>query len=448
MKHFLNGFLRRYVVLTTVSTTLCRPLGTAWKNRLKKQRLPIGKLLLIPFFILQFLTSCQPSLDVQISNPSERVRTNEMVEVDLDTIQEGLNLSDRNSFIVQNEHGKTVPYQITHDNKVIFQTTVAPRGKTTFKIRPGKPEAFDVKVCGRLYPERLDDLAWENDLVGFRAYGPALQKSGERGFGYDLFAKRGTNKPVLEGMYARATNDSLLAHLRELQKTDPKAARKFRREITYHVDRGYGMDCYAVGPTLGAGVAALLEDGQIVYPWCYQTCEILDNGPLRFTVRLVFPPLTYKGKDIVETREISLDAGSHMNRTTVSYQNIQEEAPVVVGIVLHDENKAITASTAKRIIAYQDPTTGRNQGQLFVGHVYTEPVKDTRIVYFSKEEMKMRNYARGYVLAENVYAPGSELIYYWGFGWNRSDVKNFTEWNEYLEFFAERLKEPLRVTLD
>ena len=29
------------------------------------------------------------------------------------------------------------------------------------------------------------------------------------------------------------------------------------RGISYHVDHGNGMDCYAVGPTLGGGTAAL-----------------------------------------------------------------------------------------------------------------------------------------------------------------------------------------------
>ena len=33
------------------------------------------------------------------------------------------------------------------------------------------------------------------------------------------------------------------------------------------------MDCYAVGPTLGAGVAALMAGDTIIYPYCYRTQE-------------------------------------------------------------------------------------------------------------------------------------------------------------------------------
>ena len=46
---------------------------------------------------------------------------------------------------------------------------------------------WDVVACGRQYPERLDDVAWENDRAAYRAYGPALQEKGERAFGYDIW---------------------------------------------------------------------------------------------------------------------------------------------------------------------------------------------------------------------------------------------------------------------
>ena len=66
----------------------------------------------------------------------------------------------------------------------------------------------------------------------------------------------------------------------------PKAADELVRTFSYHIDHGYGMDCYAVGPTLGAGVSALMVNDTIIYPWCYKTQEVLDNGPLRFTIEV------------------------------------------------------------------------------------------------------------------------------------------------------------------
>ena len=225
-------------------------------------------------------------MTVVVSNPLDMERSGEMVEVSMDEIARRLQLADTAQIVVLDAEGTEVPYQITYDDKVIFPDTVAAGGKASYTIQEGKPQPVEVKTCGRQYPERLDDMAWENDLVAFRAYGPALQQTGERGFGYDLFLKRGTSEPVLEDFYAKELDKETRARAAELRKTDPKAASELLQSISYHIDHGYGMDCYAVGPTLGAGVAALVADGEIVYPWCYKDFEVLDNGPLRFTVKL------------------------------------------------------------------------------------------------------------------------------------------------------------------
>ena len=193
-----------------------------------------------------------------------------------------LKLADTAQIVVLDADGQQVPYQVTYDEKVIFPATVKANGTATYTIQPGAPEAFNVIACGKYYPERLDDLAWENDLVGFRAYGPALQARNERGFGYDLFTKYNTTEPILEALYAEELNPEKRAKIAELKKTDPKAAAELQRAISYHVDHGYGMDCYAVGPTLGCGTSALMEGDTIVYPYCYRTQEILDNGSWRF----------------------------------------------------------------------------------------------------------------------------------------------------------------------
>lgn len=128
------------------------------------------------------------------------------------------------------------------------------------------------------------------------------------------------------------------------------------------------MDCYAVGPTLGAGVSALMVNDTIIYPWCYKTQEVLDNGPLRFTVKLEFNPLAVKGDTaVVETRLITLDAGSHLNRTAVSYSNLKESLPIVTGIVLHEPDGAVVADAAGGYMTYVDPTTGPDNGKIFMG---------------------------------------------------------------------------------
>ena len=398
-----------------------------------------------------FCFACNDSrtVTVTVTNPLAMERSNEMVEVSMETVTDRLGLADTAQIVVLNADGQQVPYQITYDGKVIFPAAIAAGSTATYTIQTGTPEAFDVKACGRCYPERMDDMAWENDLVAFRAYGPALQAKGERGFGYDLFTKYNTTEPMLEAMYAKELDKETLAKIAELKKTDPKAAAELSRERSYHIDHGYGMDCYAVGPTLGAGVAALMVDDSIIYPWCYKSQEILDNGPLRFTVRLEFNPLTVKGDStVVETRLITLDAGSHLNKTAVSYSNLKETLPIVTGIVLHEPDGAVVADAANGYITYVDPTTGPDNGKIFIGAAVPTVVKDAKTVLFSEKEKKERNNADGHVLAVSDYEPGSEYVYYWGFAWDRADIKTAAAWNQYMADFAQKVRNPLTVKVN
>lgn len=398
-----------------------------------------------------FCFACNDSrtVTVTVTNPLAMERSNEMVEVSMETVTDRLGLADTAQIVVLNADGQQVPYQITYDGKVIFPAAIAAGGTATYTIQTGTPEAFDVKACGRCYPERMDDMAWENDLVAFRAYGPALQAKGERGFGYDLFTKYNTTEPILEAMYAKELDKETLAKIAELKKTDPKAAAELSRERSYHIDHGYGMDCYAVGPTLGAGVATLMVNDSIIYPWCYKNQEILDNGPLRFTVKLEFTPLTVKGDStVVETRLITLDAGSHLNKTAVSYSNLKETLPIVAGIVLHEPDGAVVADAANGYITYVDPTTGPDNGKIFMGAAVPAVVKDAKTVLFSEKEKKERNNADGHVLAVSDYEPGSEYVYYWGFAWDKADIKTADAWNRYMADFAQKVRNPLTVKVN
>lgn len=398
-----------------------------------------------------FCFACNDSrtVTVTVTNPLAMERSNEMVEVSMETVTDRLGLADTAQIVVLNADGQQVPYQITYDGKVIFPAAIAAGGTATYTIQTGTPEAFDVKACGRCYPERMDDMAWENDLVAFRAYGPALQAKGERGFGYDLFTKYNTTEPMLEAMYAKELDKETLAKIAELKKTDPKAAAELSHERSYHIDHGYGMDCYAVGPTLGAGVAALMVNDTIIYPWCYKNQEILDNGPLRFTVKLEFTPLTVKGDStVVETRLITLDAGSHLNKTAVSYSNLKETLPIVAGIVLHEPDGAVVADAANGYITYVDPTTGPDNGKIFMGAAVPAVVKDAKTVLFSEKEKKERNNADGHVLAVSDYEPGSEYVYYWGFAWDKADIKTADAWNRYMADFAQKVRNPLTVKVN
>lgn len=388
------------------------------------------------------------SLTVTVSNPLDMERAGEMVEVPMGEVAARLNLADTSQIVVLDAEGSQLPYQVTHDEWLIFPATVPALGKATYTVQPGTPKAVEVKACGRAYPERLDDVAWENDLVAFRAYGPALQATGERGFGYDLFTKYNTTGPVLEEMYAKELNPDSWAQVDELRKRgEQQAADELVNSFSYHVDHGYGMDCYAVGPTLGAGVAALKTGDKILYPWCYREQEVLDNGPLRFSVKLTFAPQAV-GTDtaVVETRVITLDAGSYLNKTAVAYANLTRPTPVVTGIVLHEPDGQVVADAEAGYMTYVDPTTGSGNGKLFMGAAFPGQLQEAGPVLFSPAEKQQRNGADGHVLATAAYEPGSAYVYYWGFAWSKAAIRTPEAWNRYMADFAQKVRHPLTVT--
>ena len=280
-------------------------------------------------------------------------------------------------------------------------------------------------VSGRIYPERADDIAFENELVGFRIYGPATQAKGEKAYGYDIFLKHPTQRQILEDLYRPETSPATWVKVDSLRKIDPKLAEDYIASFSYHIDHGLGMDCYAVGQTLGAGAAAILYDGRIQFPWCYKEAEVLENGPEHFAVRLDFPTVEVGGTQITEHRLISLDAGSQLAHCQVWYDGLTQPTTVVAGFPRRDESKAVM-NVKKGYLGYADPTQGPDNGKAMLGLVMNNKVE------------KMAE-DQGHILAYTTLRPGQKLDYYYGFAWDRAnDIRNMKEWSGYLSDFSRK----------
>lgn len=407
------------------------------------------------FFVAALLlASCgkQGPLQVTVSNPLDINRSGELVEVCMEKVSKQLGLNDTTQFVVVNEAGEQVPYQLTHDGKLIFPTEVAAGGSAVYTVQVGTPQEnlFESAVYGRKYPERVDDVAWENDRTAYRTYGPALQANGERAFGYDVWLKR-VPELVVEERYEKELSPATKAQIDSLRRIGQgEEANKLYQSVSYHVDHGNGLDCYKVGPTLGGGAAALLVDDAIVYPYCYVgEPEILDNGPLRFTVKLNYGPAAIKGDSAVaETRIISLDKGSQMNKTVVAYNGLTVATPVAAGIVIHPENpEAYVLDADNGYVTYTDLSDNihNGNGEIYLGITFPNEMKEAKAVLFSEEESKsLRGGASGHVLAVSEYKPNTEFTYYWGSGWSKCGF-DATTWNAYVAEFAQKVRNPLVV---
>ncbi len=393
---------------------------------------------------------------VTVRNTLNTARSGEMVEVDMKQVK--TRLDGAQTVVVTDADGREIPSQVTYDGKLIFQAGVAAKGKSVYYVCAGQPARYDARVYGRQFPERVDDIAWENDRVAFRCYGPALQRSGERAWGYDIWNKR-TSELVVEDRYAGELDPDIqkaIAKLRKMGKGD--IADDVYNAISYHVDHGNGMDCYKVGPTLGCGTNALMHDGQIVYPRCYKSFEILDKGPLRFTVKLVYGEETVGDMKVTEARVLSLDAGSQLNKVTVSYTGLAGETPLAVGIVVHNENpNAYVLSPGNGYMGYEDlgdpnqykekyrATQNKDFGKIYVGTVCAGKVDGMQF----KEEKGLPG-ATGHILSLSHINGKSSFTYYFGSGWSRNDETQFhslTDWESYLSAFSSHVKSPLKITV-
>ncbi len=351
--------------------------------------------------------STEPVL-IRVSNPLPQPRT-EMIEVDAEGRKAG-------SFIISDMRGSEVPYQVCYDNKIIFPVSIGPNAESVYTIKDGRPSPVDPVACAGFYPERIDDIAWENDFAAYRAYGPAFGATGGQAYGYDAWTKS-TSRPVVADRYFK----------------------ELTQMVSYHVDHGDGMDVYDVGPTMGAGLAApLLRNGDISYAPCFNEWEILDNGPLRTTIRL---KLNYGGG--TETRLITLDAGNPFNRTTTRFNGFESDS-VAAGIVIHKPREK-EYTLGANYVACTDPTTspgGRGVGVIFTG-VLT-PVKGTTTSFRPFDKPKGK--AVGHAMTVTPYRQGEEFTYYWGTCWNKGRINSADQWILIIEDYARRLASPLKIT--
>jgi len=407
--------------------------------------------------LLVFLFLCTLALHAQtchltIKNPSTYQRL-EVVEIPLHSLQKKLGSTDPKSWVVHDQAGLEIVSQATYDNCFLIPVELLPHSAYTFTVSVGKPQKYIPTTFIKMYPDREDDIAWENDCIAFRTYGPALQKTGERSFGFDVWVKN-TPDWVVNYRYALQLSPKIQTRIEQLRKKDAKEAIELAQRSSYHIDHGNGLDCYKVGPTLGCGTPALLDKkNNLIYPWCYETYKILDNGPLRVTMLLQYEKKELPDMGTIrETRIINLDKYSQLNRMKVSYDNLKTKTYMAAGLVVHaGDTTHYTLNIKNGWMSYIDPTDtpqGYN-GEIFVGCVFPEKVKQMELRRFSSNESKkLREGDFGHLLAINELKPSQRTVsYYWGAAWNKYNFNSPQEWNIYLQHFTESINHPLQIKI-
>ena len=370
---------------------------------------------------------------IVVSNPTSTPRT-ELISLCMSEVKAKLgNATPKKgeAYIVKNKRGQQIGSQITHDGLLLIDASVRPHGSATYYVSIGKPYQQKVYATGALYKIRKDDIAWENDRCAYRVYGPALQKTGERSFGTDIWVKNTPDTVV----YERYIKD-MIGNRKNDDETDILTS--------FHLDHGNGLDPYRVGATLGLGAPSLMVGKNQVLPYCYKNYKILDNGPLRFTVELTYNPSTVGDmKNVVEHRIISLDKGSNFNKMTVWYDGLTTPTDFATGFPIHEEDTE-TKTFAKDYVSYADPTDNVevNNSQIFVGVLFPEGIDHTYYKLFDKKHDGATGHALG---LKRGLKNQEKYSYYFGAAWSKYDVRNYAEWQIRIKDYLDALKNPLQV---
>jgi len=371
------------------------------------------RLVLVFYFLLIGMVHYGQAV-IEISNPSSIARKEEVVEIPwADVIKSFPNIDTSGFKVINSVSKKELEYQLEYKGgsaiqNLLIQVNIPAKGKMGIQLVKGKHKPFVAKTFCRFVPERKDDFAWENDRIAFRMYGKALEKTpNEMAYGIDVWVKR-TDNLIINDWYKR--ND-------------------------YHHDNGQGMDYYKVGLTLGAGDAAPFINDTIWFSKNYTQWKVLDNGPLRSTFQLSYDEWTAVGKKIKAVKTISLDAGSQLNKTVISYEtNEAKPLPVVAGIVKRNEPGEMLLNENDRVMGYWEPQHGKD-GITGIGCVFITPVSAMMV-------------KQGHLLAETFITKTNPLIYYQGAAWDKAGlITSAKKWVSYLETFGQKLKQPVQVVI-
>lgn len=370
------------------------------------------------------------SATITITNPSNFTRS-QVVEVDASAVRKVLGIDDDKPFVVKNSAGQELDTQITHDGKLLIDASVLPNGTWKVFATAGQPKATKPSVYGALYKIRKDDIAWENDRCAYRVYGPALQRTGEKSYGLDVWVKS-TPDLVLDKRYADDHQSNVNAW--PLEKEGRKAEAQFyHANGSFHLDHGNGLDAYGVGPTLGCGTPALIDGEKFVLPYCYKDYDILDNGPLRFSVCLEYGA---NADGVVEHRIITLDKGSHFNKFTVWYDNLAKPVTFCSGVVMNGNG---TAFYGDDFVAYADPTDRPD--------VHGSEIYVAALFPFDKVSVGKSPDNKNAICKVAGYN-GEPVTYYAGAAWSKYDVQDFDIWKSIVAKSSEAYKTPLKITVE
>lgn len=259
----------------------------------------------------------------------------------------------------------------------------------------------------RFVPERSDDFAWENDLIAFRAYGPALRDGAENG-GVDCWLKR-VDYPIVDKWYAKHVAGG-----------------------TYHEDSGEGYDPYHVGSTLGCGGIGLWLDGKLVTSETFVDSKVISCEPDESVFELSYA-WEHDGHSYELTKRMSIAMGERLFKSVATFKKDGEIAaglPVAIGLTTHD-GKAVASKNLKQgWVSCWETIDGSDLGTGVLMH--PKQIDDYELI---ESDVKDASHA----LLISKTDENGQIAWMAGYGWARADdITTPKAWERYLAKFKSK----------
>lgn len=379
------------------------------------------------------LNSCTPSpsiVEINITNNLNKSRKSETIEVGTEKLQKLLSEFSPGQIAVKDVSKDQIILSQFLDldgdeipDKLIFQSDFGAKEHKQFSIEgiDGNQELpiSEISTYARFVPERIDDFAWENDKVAFRTYGPTAQtitESGKPGgtlsSGIDCWLKR-VEYPIVDKWY----------------KQDLEEGK------SYHTDHGEGLDNYHVGPSRGTGGTGIWKDGTLLTSKNFETWKIIANGPIRTIFELDYGTWDADGLNVQEIKQISIDLGSNLFKSTLILGNHNELPNITLGVTLHEKAGEVLFHVDKGWFRYLEP----HEDSELSAAIVVDPASIIEFIDHRTDEKDLSN-----LLV--ICKPASKVTYYAGFSWGKSNQYELPGgFDTYLADFAERIASPLVV---
>ena len=377
-------------------------------------------------------------LTVTVTHDLDAARPSETIVVPWQDVNAALPGALIQRLVVKDAAGHVLPYQVTNVaplakdphgvgaayGELLFQHDFQPGEKTaTFVVE--KSDAltppFAPKAFARYVPERLDDFAWENDVIGHRTYGPALAAPAPPGSGkevletsgLDIWFKR-VDYPIVDRWYNKGHDH-------------------------YHKDEGEGMDMYNVGRSRGAGGTGVWDGKQLYTSSNWAGWKVLANGPIRAVFELSYAAWNAAGTQVTETKRFTVDAGRQFDQIDSTFTFGGPSAlTVAVGLNRTPSDKKQEA----RIALVKDDA---NHALLQWVEQASNGAFGTAVVLptatgFAQDALN------DLVLAH--VESGKPLRYWVGAAWDRAGrITSRAAWQAYVAAEAKRAAHPVRIAL-